>query len=523
MLLDLSEADPWMRWWEVNRTRFFERVFRPRAPETPGGLNPAAFRPERDRLARRPTELRTPFDRDGVRDEIETALKDESVFVRSAAALALGKIGGEGALQRLAALLEDPEVRVRETAALGLGFLGGVEARHSLEVVLAESGKAERATRESDHALSFAAMGLGLAGEVGAVPVLAETLQSSPSEEVRCAAARSLGLLGSREALSALVEVLRSNRSPEVRAYAATAIGRVGLPEGLAPLLVASRAPAKPVRRAAVLALGEIARPADVSAVDRLVEVARSDSDGVARGYAAVALGEVGGGRAWNVLVDLLAKGTGRMRPWAALGLGLHALDESPTDTAPVLREAFDAHRGDPRTGAAIAFAMGLARAKSAAAEVQAFFETLPDGIERLCTIDARILLGEKHLLPHVEYELSLAPALERSKLLALFARIHGDLVLPVRLAALAREGEQPEVATAAAFGVGYTGDRTLTKPMEKILGDEHMPPAMRAAAAFSIGTLAEEERWPLLVSVRWGEEVMEDQIETMRELRALP
>jgi len=522
-LLDFTEAEPWMKWWEVNRTRFFHRVLRPRAPVTPEPDNPASFRPERNRLGIRAVPGRPFFDRHAALVGLIPALSDESLYVRSASALALGKVGGDRTIGPLVSLLSDPVVRVRETAALGLGFAGGEAARLALEDVFTRSRRSEASARDADHALAFAALGLGLAGDTAAVPALSKVLAEEESPEVRCAAARALGLLGSPEAYPALFEAIRSDRSPLVRAYAATAVGRLGSPEGLSALLVATRAPAKTVRRAAVLAIGEVARSTDEEALDRLVEIARRDSDAVSRGYAALSLGEIGGERAWKTLVHLLSHGQARMRPWAALGLGIHAVDEMPAETGRVLEEAFEAYHKDARTGAAIAFALGLARTQSAAAEVRKFFDGIPDALARLCTIDARILLGEKNLLPDAPFELGVAPELERAKLVGLFARIHDDMVLGGHLSSLAQKERNEEVAVAAAFGVGYTGDRSQTKAMESILADGRMPPSMRAAAAFSLGSLAEEERWPLLVSVRWGEEVTEDQVVTMRELRDLP
>jgi HEAT repeat protein len=117
------------------------------------------------------------------------ALEVDSEGIRSAAADALGEIGGQTAVGALLAALDDPQAEVRAAAVRSLGALADPIAADGLAHLLAKD----------------------------------------PQEEVRCEAADALGRLGQRSAVGALIEALK-DRGPGVRAKAAEALGALGDP-----------------------------------------------------------------------------------------------------------------------------------------------------------------------------------------------------------------------------------------------------------------------------------------------------
>ncbi|HET6205068.1 MAG TPA: HEAT repeat domain-containing protein [Planctomycetota bacterium] len=505
----------------MNRTRFLERARDPILPTT-GPDSHIRTPPPLLAEGRASSSESWPFISGAVSEAIQEGLRDGSLYVRSAAAYARGKIGGSGALQDLRPLLADPSIRVRELSALGLGFLGGPRGRALLEGVLS-APDAAAVPGDREHARAFAALGLALGCDPAAVPALEEALRDE-QEEVRCAAARALGLLEHRESLPALEKSLREDRSASVRAYAATALGRLRDAGSIPALLDATGSTVLPLRRAATLALGEVAPPSQGGVVARLIDLLGSDADRTVRGYAALSLGQVGGRVAEAALLRALATGPTRSKSWVAIGLGILLRDDPSAEGRAALLEGLRKRRGDPCLAAAYALAAGLARASEAEGDVRTLARSTHDPLVRFCALDALVFLGwSDRLIPDAEHELARAPELPNARSLALTARLAGDRRMADTLLSLARGRRNVPLAVAGAFGLGYAGDASHLDGLASILADERAPSNLRAAAAFSIGTLSEPRRWPLLVAARWGEEVTEDRVATMREFRDLP
>ncbi len=519
--LEAPGPEPWMDWWEVNRARYLERARVPRSPSTDSG-NPSDRRPLILSVWRTPSDSGPGIAARLALEEVRGALADESPYVRSAAAYARGKIGGAGALEDLRPLLSDPVVRVRELAALGLGFLGGKEAPRVLAEILENSHDIGRPT-DRDHVRAFAALGLAMCAETPSLPPLVRAL-SDGREEVRCAAARALGLLEEEEASAPLEAALRSDVSPSVRGYAASALGRMGDPRAIPSLLKATWTRAEEVRRAATLALGDVAGAKDAEVLQRLGDLLASDSDATTRGYAALALGEIGGTAAEGSLLRELARGRSRTLPWTALGLGLLLLDDPSEEGRKALLETLKKESRDPRLRVALFIAAGLAGLRETEESMRAFVGGGQDPIAMLYVFDALVFLGwSDRLIPDAAANLALSPELSRARTLGLFARLAGDQTTAKVLLSLAVGQRDLPVAVAGAYGLGYAGDLAAIDELASILADPGSASNLRAAAAFSIGTLAEPRRLPLLVAARWGEEVTEDRIATMKEFRELP
>jgi HEAT repeat protein len=150
------------------------------------------------------------------------ALTGEFFTVRARAAIALGKIGDEQAVEPLLNALKDPEVDVRIAACLGLGFFKEPSTFDDMANVLLDDPKIE--VRQA------AAKALGNTGHPDALPYLMEALRDSfwwYEREVAAGdlltAIESMGTL----AVDPLIEALK-DKEGAVRKFAAGLLGRIG-------------------------------------------------------------------------------------------------------------------------------------------------------------------------------------------------------------------------------------------------------------------------------------------------------
>ncbi len=124
---------------------------------------------------------------------------------------------------RLVALLDDAEPAVRREAALALGRFGGDLA---VETLLA------RLDDPDCDLQAEVVMALGLTGDARAAdPLLAKL--ASPNEIIREYAAHALGELGRPEVAQALMELVRRDPSPNVFGRGALALARLGALEAV--------------------------------------------------------------------------------------------------------------------------------------------------------------------------------------------------------------------------------------------------------------------------------------------------
>ena len=220
-------------------------------------------------------------------DALTTALAgDDDVDVRCSAAWALGKIGGKGALEPLAASLGDADASVRRVAAEALARVGTAGALEGLC----------RALEDEHHDVRLAgAKGLGKIGSGKTAEHLLRALDD-PEWSVRTAAAESLAKLENSGAVPALLAALTSG-SPAARLAAAEALGRIGDPRALDGLVAALRPDGDMptglqgadlrLRRNVAKALGEIGK---AGAVEPLLTLS---GDGYTAGAAVESLAKV--------------------------------------------------------------------------------------------------------------------------------------------------------------------------------------------------------------------------------------
>lgn len=153
---------------------------------------------------------------------LEGVLNDDSEHpdVRSAAALALGKIGGDEALSTLISHARSSDVTVKNYTIQALGLLGREEGIPSLLDALGDA---------NNTIFASAAEALGEIGKP-AVPHLIGLLENEGvKDDVRCIAAWQLGQLRYSEPVPTLVKAIKAYPNPEIQALCIWALGEIGL------------------------------------------------------------------------------------------------------------------------------------------------------------------------------------------------------------------------------------------------------------------------------------------------------
>jgi HEAT repeat protein len=307
------------------------------------------------------------------------ALEDKDHDVRSAAAIALGKCGFskglDHALERHVNRPPEGWFDVRESALFAIGIFGLPEYRIFLnkmasqkdrdakEASLALTGFMMDGTKESADALAhFARWYHSDASTNAAAPAPLE-------QERRRYAIHLLGFVGLEGYDDFLWQVLQGGRQWEAgeQGLAATALGRRrarGYKDGLFRLLY-DREFDDAVIQSAAIALGQMLGPDDASDLKRLARFVRdSRRDPIAQNFAVMALGQVGGETAVELLRGLLdgrVFGDDEDRAFVHLALGLCGRRSEAA------REALVVHYNRARSDtelSVLALACGLARAK---------------------------------------------------------------------------------------------------------------------------------------------------------------
>jgi HEAT repeat protein len=215
----------------------------------------------------------------GAVESVIDALRDESPWIRHAAARALFYLRDLRAVGPLIGALADESEQVRYWAAVALGELGDRRALEPLSARLRDGKEAVR---------SAAASALGRLGAPSAVVPLVAAL-SDPDWTVRCSAAEALGAFRERLAIEPLVLALGDPRQ-FVRLAAAEALGKSGDAGAVAPLIAVLADRNMWVRGTAALALGRLG---DARALGAL-RAALGDPDEVVRQRAAAAINTLG-------------------------------------------------------------------------------------------------------------------------------------------------------------------------------------------------------------------------------------
>ena len=166
-------------------------------------------------------------------EPINAILTRDYPIVQSAAALALGGIGDQGALPVLQKQIKDSDnEQIRSNCAIALGKIG---AQESVPYLLNKMGDTKAGVKSS------AALALGKMKEPTALPPFLEILESGKTvdgktkntlnavPDVRKSVVLALGEIGSPEATDSLIGIVSSKEENlEVKIAAVSALGKIG-------------------------------------------------------------------------------------------------------------------------------------------------------------------------------------------------------------------------------------------------------------------------------------------------------
>lgn len=476
---------PWRYWWRLNRApimrlrkRLLERVV------VTG--------------KRRPTRL---FDRAAVRKKLVPilldALKDEDQAVRTAAAVALGKLEVREASPLLKDLYRKDQIRdVRESALMGLMLMRDPANRDWLRGV-AKSQKAARRVR------GLALLGLGFLKDE---PFLLDVMRgkataSEPAateRELRASATLALGFCEDPALVLSFLEAMRDARMPEgVAGYAGTCIARLGnpiaLPEMLKLINDSKRKVHDEARYGAAIAVGRLVRPDDETTIDLLGRKAQRDKDRGVRALLLLSLGRIGGDRAVTHIVAGMTKSEAPLRGfhYIALGLSGHA------EAGPLLVDEFSKCK-TPDHRSACVLALGLCGYRDAAPLIRAELAKRHPGFVEQGMV-ALGLLNDKAAIPLIEKIVAeiRVPMVRREGAIAL-ALLKGTAAVP-QLLDLMKSGKSTLSRGAVSAALGLVGTERCVEPLLAIYRNKKLKDEERALALASLGSIADPAAVSLL------------------------
>lgn len=276
-------------------------------------------------------------------DPLLAAMRDEDLSVRGAAASALANIGGRKAISTLQLYLREDDEDLRRSSAEVLGKLGWQPDKETdrLDFYIANRQWADAVKlagdslpmllkalkEESWEVRRQVALALKERGRE-AIDLLVEALEDS-DEDIRREAALIFKEVGDETTIEPLVRALSSS-DWFVRRNSALTLGELGNQKAIQPLIGALKDRDEDVRRVAAWALGRLGE----MAVDPLLEALREGDTDVRKG-AAWALGVIGDTQAAGALIGALKDPDEEVRRGAAWALG-----EMGTAVVPQLNEA---------------------------------------------------------------------------------------------------------------------------------------------------------------------------------------
>lgn len=534
--LDLSTPlTSWTVWWEFNKHRHLDlAASRDGVPATTGGdefnvgLRPQAIdRVRTSRTARaeriRPllVEVLNGFE-ERTRDEVTAAL------------IALAKLGIHtgGSSDLITRFLGSNDQEIQESAALALGILGSPQSVPTLLALAMNTGQGKRLVQEREVSLRtrcFAIHGLGiLTRRVDDVAeplrrtvahAVLETLarDASPQPDVRIACVQTLASIHLQDTdletfvLPPLVNILSDRSTPNltfVRAHVPRTLARLGRAEFLETFLTMSTDDREglDVKRSVVQAIGTLAPHLDrrdrKRATHELVAFQRGASDLQARGFACIALGQLGTDQAIEHLVSLLGAGPSIHHPWACLALGLHERshegDRQP-DPAIVARiEHVLETTGDGARKGAMAIALGLMNSRRSQTLLQRELDQTRIGEYRGYLAIALGMLREPSTQARLLKELDASSGREDElRQVAIALGLLGDRAGVERLLQQAHAAKTALAQAAIARALGFIGDARAITPLGERIRDANQPAMARAYAIVALGILGDHDDLP--------------------------
>jgi len=564
----------WNIWWNHNKAPYLELKTH---VHSPGAMTGDVRRlPEQEtRPDLRPTEQQ-------VRERIVPALlavleQETNNDLVTGALIALAKVGDGGGIEdsarfvsALARFLADKNQEIRETSAVSLGILANPRATPTLANLLWDTEQGRELVKQTEvdyRTRAFAAYGLGLIGARATsesdrkviLAVLRRALDTdqtaTPDLAVACVVAYSivpLSAIGSsaaldvrnasmlessrREQLEYLLALLRDReRHVLVRAQCPIALARVlsapadgvetfraEIAAELMQLIERDRERAELIQ-SCVLALGQLGtnagRGLDAKIRATLEDVAKKAAEPQARGFALIAMAQVGGRfgadpsaagleDAADFLIDQMLDGKSAQRSWAGLASGVLGYELARSSVAApalerlqrVVRTLLTDER-DPSNRGAFAIAAGLLGDQESGPLLLKYLtqeivdETrgqIATGLALMRQREAleplRRIIGESTYKPLLLAECSMAAA------------ILEDKEAPPMLAQLLERANGLAAEASISTALGYIGDVRSVDALLRGLGpgqSAFRTDCARGFAAVGLGNVADKESLP--------------------------
>ena len=541
------DGSTWTFWWEYNRSAFLLPRLLEAQPDVEAisgeNLIGRGARKEKVRV-RRPG----PGDAKRIADALRAQLiaRQSDYQMRSSCLLSLAKTG-VATLRDLAPHLADAHPVVRESAILALGISGhGEEELHAILEGDQEGTRlcGGQTPRYRERSLAGYALGLVASGSTDLAlkrRVLASTIDhaTDPRErfDVRVAALHAIRILDlpadarterkrQREVLQSLALDGKPGRTLLIRVQAITALrgplatqglARERLEREMARQLLSSESPAV-VRQSLAQTLGFLSEPEDLDVTKALMQTVLGDKDELARRYAMMALGRIGGEQAQ----DFLLSGIRAQRPrnaeyaWLALALALSCQEVRSDGTLayakprPGIGEALhDRFRSlnSRMPAAGVAIALGLLRYTDAVDDIEERLTRWQKQDEPAAYL--ALSLGLMRNLPSAERITSMLEHAGHREIIAiqtsLALSLLGDTKAEDMLLSMLEMQQTTPVLSALAMSVGRLGSRNSIDVLIDRLGHEEGTATSRAFMAVALGELLIQDRLRWNARLSWG------------------
>ncbi|HHI81300.1 MAG TPA: hypothetical protein ENK02_15150 [Planctomycetes bacterium] len=543
---DLSQ---WQFWWELNKDRFLHLKRAIRSSGVTSGTDDYVLgRNSQDQA--KDTLGPTERDRKYVTEALKRTLNDpdSNRDIVSSCIISLAKIGlDQSILVEIKKHLSSRDQEISETATIAIGIANLVEGVKYLLALAKDTPEGRellKRNRTPFRTRSFACYGLGLIAYATkdhdlkskifeAMKALIQD-ENLNNRDIKVAAFQAIRLLrpamGSRMGkeltqsavafLSGYIARKKVNKQVQSHAYTAlaTLVGRgdrydtQGKLREMVTKAVGDRNRKHWIHQSAVLALGQMGTPEDITLCKTLQKYMIKGKDQQAKNFCAISLGQIGGAANRDFLLSKFRQRRTRtlLKPWIALGLGIMEnqrhlrLSNSPAPASSLAREAvLNAFKKEKNRLFASAFAvsLGLMRATEAVDDIVDRMHKYQNTQES-CGYMA-LALG---LLNAGEMKSDINEMVDRSfhfEILLTQASIAlgliGDKEIGRKLIAKMKDEKNGlAVQASLAQALGFIGDKRSVRPLVEIMENSNSYKDIpRAFAAVALGLICDKEEYP--------------------------